>query len=83
MIEQVAKALAPMCYGKGNMPMAIARDMARVAIAAMREPTDMMGRLGYYQAEDCIKDRDCGDAGIHVWRAMIDEALKPTAPEQS
>lgn len=54
-------------------------DEARVAIEAMREPTDGMADQG---------DRECGEYGCsemrmkYIWRSMIDAALaeKPNAP---
>jgi len=44
MVERVAQSLEPMCrgFGQGDMPMAIAREFAHAAIAAMREPTEEM-----------------------------------------
>lgn len=39
--ERIASALEPMCrgFGRGNMPMAVARDFAKVAVEASAAPT--------------------------------------------
>ena len=67
MIERVATALEPKCraFGKGDMPMQVAREFARAAIDAMREPTPNM-----YAAGEGFHYPD------NTWMAMIDEALK-------
>lgn len=41
MVERIAVALEPKCraFGKGNMPMMIAREFAVAALEAMRDPT--------------------------------------------
>ena len=45
------------------------RDLARIAIAAMREPTDAMVEACDGMIEDAASPYD-------TWRRMIDEALK-------
>ena len=67
LIERVATALEPKCraFGRGDMPMQVAREFARAAIEAMREPTIEM-----------VFAAPPGDAG-EVWEAMIDAALSP------
>jgi hypothetical protein len=66
MVERVAQALADAEYrsydGDANH-----YEMARAAIAAMREPTDDM--------ICAAKDEDMAWNVGDVWRAMIDEAL--------
>ena len=47
-------------------------DMARDAIAAMREPTNNQLDAGYA----AISERQCDDDLAFGWRAMIDEALR-------
>lgn len=64
MIERVAEAIwNEMGTGKSNR-----RDFARVAIKAMREPTDAMIEAGWNFPGSQPDDH---------WQAMIDEALKP------
>jgi hypothetical protein len=67
MVERVAIALEPKCrgFGGGNMPIMVAREFARAAIAAMREPTEEMVKAQW-------SEPTCGAEG---WRAMIDAAL--------
>ena len=47
-------------------------EMARAAIAAMREPTNNQLDAGYA----AISERQCDDDLAFGWRAMIDEALR-------
>lgn len=42
LIERVAKALEPKCRGFGGLSMAVAIELARTAVEAMREPTRTM-----------------------------------------
>lgn len=73
MVERVARALEPKClgFGKGEMPIQIAREFARAAIEAMREPTTEMKFCGIQEEAYGI------DA---TWKAMIDAALKEESP---
>ncbi len=73
MIERVALALEPKCraFGKGDMPMQVAREFARAAIEALREPTDAMVKAGYRDDSEGANDCDTADQ----WRRMIDAAL--------
>lgn len=48
------------------------RNIARAAIAEMREPTDEMVQAGIVEDPACVEI----DAQ-RMWQAMIDEALKP------
>lgn len=56
------------------------KDLARVAIAALREPTDAMIRAGGSEevaSRHFEVNEDIGDhAAEKAWRAMIDAALK-------
>lgn len=65
MVERVAQAIC----GDGNPAnvLGIHRDRARLAIAAMREPT-----------EDMCNEAECAEpfSFESMWRAAIDEALK-------
>ncbi len=63
MIDRVAAALLAVDGGTWNITPGIEVDLARAAIAAMREPTEAMIDLGWDYGED-------------AWREMIDEALK-------
>jgi len=91
MIERVAIALEPKCraFGKGDMPMQVAREFARSAIEAMREPTDAMEDAADEPVHEELKKQ--GQFSIKnygklafasypfsnsVWKAMIDAALK-------
>lgn len=69
MVERVARALEPKCraFGKGDMPMQVAREFARAAIEAMRQPTDDM--IAAARRNNHPRD-------IDVWLTMISEALK-------
>jgi hypothetical protein len=84
MVERVARALEPKCraFGQGNMPMMVALEFARAAIAAMREPTEEMLRAG--QALDDFDYGPCRGAAdpIEHWHAMIDVALNEKSPSQ-
>lgn len=73
MIEYVALALEPKCrgFGKGDMPMQVAREFARTAMEAMREPTDAMINAAIESGFEGNERRIVKD-----WRAMIDAALK-------
>ena len=63
MIDRVAAALLAVDGGTWNITPGIEVDLARAAIAAMREPTEAMIDRGWDYGED-------------AWREMIDEALK-------
>lgn len=64
MVERVAKALVEAWPSWGTWDDEVARDGARAAIAAMREPTEAM-----LNTPEWLSIR-------HRWQAMIDEALK-------
>ncbi len=73
MIEQVARALARHGHREGESWWPAYTDAARVAIEAMREPTEDMKRAGWR----AIPEHDFGNvAAASVWDAMIDEALQ-------
>lgn len=72
MVERVARAMYDFAEGAGQWEsasasdVAMATDLARAAIAAMREPTKGMYLAGLNSS-----------GTIHaVWEALIDEALK-------
>jgi hypothetical protein len=78
MIEQVAEALIA---ANERLSWTEARDLARVVIEAMREPTDAMIVAGFFDADHSIES--VGDLAPPpedqprlIWQAMIDEALK-------
>ncbi|MEP0149994.1 hypothetical protein [Roseibium sp.] len=87
MIERVARAMEPILFG--GLPdgqcgpataraRATAREKARAAIEAMREPTEAMVTIGA-----CREDQDHdifeeGHIAREVWLEMIDAALKET-----
>lgn len=64
MVERVADALRKMGCGESYG----CDEIARAAIAVMREPTQKMIRAGYDDGEPT-------DCAAH-WRDMIDEALR-------
>lgn len=70
-IEIVARALEPKCraFGHGEMPMNVAREFARAAIEAIREPTQSQLNEVYKRISGCGNARD-------MWTIMIDEALR-------
>lgn len=82
MIERVALVLEPKCraFGRGEMPMSVAREFAKAAIEAMRDPTKAM--------EDAADDLDdwgvpsdpgSGNASaLAHWDVMIAVALGDT-----
>lgn len=83
MIEYVALALEPKCrgFGKGDMPMQVAREFARAAIESMREPTDAMitgaDHVNAYWHHDVGElASEWRDEMRQEYQAMIDEALK-------
>lgn len=59
----------------------VADDLARVAIEAMREPSEAMLIAALNNMEDQQADRET-ILPIEVWRAMIDAALKPETPNE-
>jgi hypothetical protein len=63
MVDRIASAIVDAGYNP-----ATARPIAKIAIAAMREPTNRMLDSGADQLE-CDGEKEC-------WQAMIDEALK-------
>lgn len=57
-------------------------EIARAAIAAMREPTEEMLSLGdsaipRAEADETGRRMMGREVALEAWRAMIDEALKP------
>ncbi len=75
MIERVAEAIEALGYANGRTVML---EIARVAIAAMREPTETMLKAGNEDGAwlwDTDNALDGSDAML-IWRAMIDEALR-------
>lgn len=69
MIERVARAIRIHQRGSDNgWKMRENMELAKVAIAAMREPTDEMAEIG-----DSMIEVD--SASITTWQAMIDAAL--------
>jgi len=81
MVERVAKAVGDIAYGyvdSAGTPTTwdMSVVLARVAIAAMREPTKTMIDAGHDADEWGESNGDCGSH----WKLMIDAALKqPTA----
>jgi hypothetical protein len=76
MVERVALAMQEACEGPAGdfdkRPHKTYVKCARVAIAAMRDPTVAMQEVGYGP-----DPRDWNDMfPIGVWTCMIDEALK-------
>lgn len=94
MVEWVAMALSAnleegfprftqQSWGQLSEPAkAVARTRARVAIEAMRDPTDAMALAGAKTDGDCISwSLEPGEgmddfSALPAWQAMIDEALK-------
>jgi hypothetical protein len=78
MIDRVAKAMADNDgWGWDNAISDLGRNMwrahARVAIAALREPTDEMAEVGF----QLHTGHPCWQEDVkHAWRAMIDVALR-------
>jgi hypothetical protein len=70
MIERVARAIKQREHQDGNY-----HDLARAAIAAMREPTEEMRNEGRNMADDVQSDIGGRSIEYHVWQAMIDAAL--------
>ena len=69
MVERVARKLEVGLYSAIILPGARVRDLARAAIAAMREPTDAIcNNIGLAIAADLPSDA--------IWRNAIDEALR-------
>ena len=75
LVERVEEAIVELHY-KSRLDDGVeptCREIARAAIAAMREPTEAMRDAGYMSAIQYC-DADANDAGL-IWQAMIDEAL--------
>lgn len=78
MVKLVARAIHRV-YGSGEpseLDMADAREEARAAIEAMREPTREMLDASYDAVDAVIDDGNRGQAASGAWQAMIDEALR-------
>jgi hypothetical protein len=69
MIERVAKAINDAMIKHGDYK---PDELARAAIAAMREPTKAMKEAGFWE----------GSASLNNYRAMIDAALQETKQDQ-
>ena len=75
-IERVAKAIR-FVYGKPIVTDAESKDLARVAIAAMREPTEAQYKAVYGSRIRCIRNHDVSDTDLRlIWQVMIDAALE-------
>ena len=72
LIERVARAMCDADGGSQEVDVHHYQDMARAAIAAMREPTSNQLDAGYA----AISERQCDDDLAFGWRAMIGEALR-------
>jgi len=68
MVEKVAKAINDAMLQHGDYK---PDELARAAIAAMREPTERMKEAGFWE----------GSASPNNYRAMIDAALEETNGE--
>ena len=69
MVERVARKLEELSPSISQLLGARVRDLARAAIAAMREPTDAIcNNIGLAIAADLPSDA--------IWRNAIDEALR-------
>ncbi|TCP94486.1 hypothetical protein C8J42_101952 [Sphingomonas sp. PP-CE-1A-559] len=75
MIERVARAMASADNGAPTTWRLYADD-ARIAIAAMREPTDHVSRAG----EEMIDGHTPGAPVDLLWKSMIDAALSEEQP---
>ena len=76
MVDRVARAIKTRFDDRadGVMIMDFARDLAEVAIAAMREPTLAMFEAGDFQTPSFSEGDP--ERATRVWRAMVDEALR-------
>lgn len=71
-VDQVGQAIIDAGYNS-----ATAKSIARIAIAAMREPTAAQGRAMYAAWDAFGEDAIMGPKeAIAIYRAAIDEALK-------
>jgi hypothetical protein len=71
MVERVARAI---CAASATLDWREYQDEAHAAIAAMREPTDTMAKIGDNYT-NC--GGPCGNRmGRRAWCAMIDSALR-------
>lgn len=84
MIERVAEAMHNCIYAEPKVQWselhedsrAVVRRIARVAIEAMRDPTDAMTRNGWLAAHRVITADRCNHEMLtKAWHAMIDAAL--------
>jgi len=77
MVDRVARAIgvreAEIMLGAPPGVCADTRELARAAIAAMREPTDAMVDAAVEFTSDAPTGRR---QSVRVWQAMIDAALK-------
>lgn len=85
MVKRVAKAIVKSYMVTGPDALMIAEEMARIAIKAMRNPTKSMvveGEATIYEHTAEAEEWSL-ESTRNGWQAMIDDALKATAPEQS
>lgn len=77
MVEKVARAISIAMTDKRGQPAAVSSDVARAAIEAMREPTDVvLSRGRSVEVAGDEGNRAIGWLADNVWKAMINEALK-------
>lgn len=78
MVERVARAICGDPNDDGRNVLEVHRQRARLAIAAMREPTEAMVEAGVRLGcpEGGGGDITASEA-TDTWQKMIDEALKP------
>lgn len=77
MVERVARTLRQRLPGDVFLTEDNLENMARAAIAAMREPTEHMIEIGLDEADACTDGGTVKASCIpeHLWPAMIDAAL--------
>jgi hypothetical protein len=78
MIERVAKAIYDAEESSNAASFQdMCNELARAAIAAMREPTEPMKLAGDYESVDKHGARNLGKTHITaIWMTMVDVALK-------
>lgn len=74
MLDQVSAALDKCGQERGcRIPTGMLRHLAAAAVAALREPTDAILKVGGSQLdEDWCSETNA----LHIWRAMIEEMLR-------
>ncbi|TGP29093.1 MULTISPECIES: hypothetical protein [unclassified Mesorhizobium] len=77
MVERVAKAIEPSLLGvfTAGMRKAVAREIARAAIEAMREPTPeiIQAWLAFYEVRN--EPKHMTKRAITIWHTLISAAL--------